>query len=552
MALIVSAASGNFNAGATWVGGIVPTVGDEARASNGHTITITANATCDEVSNAGTGIFTLNDGVTLTANVTSKSTTTSRNCLQFTAASPAVGTIVGNVTGGSVVLAVGVFNSSTGTINVTGNSTGGSANSALGIWNNSTGVINLTGNTIGGSLGTNPEGIRNASTGTVNITGNATGGNGTSAFGVINSSTGTVTITGIATGGGSSGAHNSSTGTVNLGRAKGSAYGPGNTSGLAAAVGASNAGLGVIEIQELEYGEYGMSPTSGTGIRLKKLGSNVAIFNYVDSGAAKTLVDATQGEMPAESDVRFGVSYASGALTGSCYVPAAASVAFGVPVDNTTGTAALTPASVWDHLLSAITTSDTIGLLLKTNIDATISSRSTATTAGIADAVWDEILNGSTHNDAGSAGRRLRILDEERIITDGQVQSATTNTVTLEPIGTLCVGQTIVVTDQATNDKQTRFILSFDPGTYTATVDSDWCVVPTAGDEYLLTTVRDPLVTRADHPAGTVGAEIDEMYLLQGLKTGSDLTVTPTSRTAGAISQTISGDGTTTTTVSRD
>lgn len=185
------------------------------------------------------------------------------------------------------------------------------------------------------------------------------------------------------------------------------------------------------------------------------------------------------------------------------------------------------------------------------NLDATISSRSTATTAGIADAVWDEELTGATHNVSTSAGRRLRILDEERIIADGQVQSATTNTVTLEPIGTLCVGQTIVVTDQATNEKQTRFILAFDTDTDTATVDSNWCTVPTAGDEYLLTTVRDPLVTLGDHPAGTVGAEVDEMYLIHGLKSGSTLTVTPTSRTAGGVSQTIGGDGTTSTTVSR-
>jgi hypothetical protein len=42
------------------------------------------------------------------------------------------------------------------------------------------------------------------------------------------------------------------------------------------------------------------------------------------------------------------------------------------------------------------------------------------------------------------------------------------------------------------------------------------------------------------------------MYLIHGLKTGDTLTVTPTSRTAGAISQTIGGDGTNTTTVSRD
>jgi hypothetical protein len=181
-----------------------------------------------------------------------------------------------------------------------------------------------------------------------------------------------------------------------------------------------------------------------------------------------------------------------------------------------------------------------------------VNDLSTATAAGIAAAVWDEVLTGATHNITSSAGRRLRILDDERIITDGQVQSATTNTVTLEPTGTLCVGQTIIVTSATSGDKQTRFILEFDGDTDTASVDTQWCSIPQAGDEYLLTTVRDPLITRNEHPAGTVGAEIDEQYLLQGLKVGETLTVTPTSRTAGAIAQTIGGDGTNTTTVSRD
>ena len=432
MALILSAATGNFNAGATWIGGIVPGAADEARASTGHTVTITANVTCTELSNDGTGIFTLNNGVTLTANVTSKSTTVTRNCLQFTAASPSVGTIVGNCTGGTVSSAIGANNTSTGTLNITGNVTsgsGGSSNGANnsgtgtititgnvtaglgatgannsgtgtlsitgnvaagstanvhGANNNSTGTLTITGNVTGGS-GANGHGANNNSTGTLTITGNATGGSALS-YGANNVSTGTITITGIATGGtiaSASGVNNASTGTVNLGRAKGTAYGPGNTSGLAAAVGASNAGLGVIEIQELEFGQYGMNPTSGTGIRLKKVSTNQAIFNYVDAGAAKTLVDATQGQMPAVTDVRTGVSYASGALTGICAVPAAASVGFGVPVDATTGTAALTPASVWDHLLSAITASSTIGAILKDNIDATISSRSTLTAANV-------------------------------------------------------------------------------------------------------------------------------------------------------------------------
>jgi hypothetical protein len=553
MALIVSAATGNFSAGATWVGGVVPTVGDEARASNGHTVTIDVDTACDELSNAGTGIFTLASGVTLTANVTNKSTTTSRNCLQFTAAAPAQGFIVGNCQAGTVATSIAVINTSTGALSITGSAAGGAANVADAVVNNSTGSIVITGNVSGGSVGSS-RGARNVTTGSISVIGTVVGGDGGSlCAGANNAAGGTITITGSCAGGSNGpGVINSSTGTIVVTRAKGNAYGPGNTSGLSASTGAESSSLGVIEIEELEYGEYGMSPTSGTGIRLKKLGTNVAVFNYVDSGSAKTLVDATQGQMPAESDVRDGVSYASGALIGTCKVPAAASVGFGVPVDATTGTAALTPASVWDHLLTAITTSDTIGTLLKTNIDATISSRSTATTAGIADAVWDEALTGATHNITSSAGRRLRILDDERIIADGQVQGAGTNTVTLEPITTLCIGQTVVVTDQTTGNKQVRFILAFDSDTNTATVDTQWCDIPTVGDEYQLTTVRSPLIARNDYPSGTIGSEIAEMHLLQGLKPGETLTVTPTSRTAGAIAQTIGGDGTTTTTVSRD
>jgi hypothetical protein len=356
MALITSAATGNFNAGATWTGGVVPGVGDEARASTGHTVTITANVTCDEVSNAGTGIFTLNDGVTLTANVTSKSATSGRNCLQFTAASPAVAYIVGNCTGGSNATTTNaVVNTNTGALNITGNCTGGNGgqggatNGCNALSNASAGSVTITGNCTGGGF-LSANGAQNVSTGSIAVIGNCQGGTAVG-FGVQNHSTGNITVVGISTGGSAtsaSGANNISTGNLYLTRAKGSPYGPGNSgAGTGAAVGASNVGLGVIEIQELEYGEYGMSPTSGTGIRLKKLSTNVAVFNYCDTAGAKTLVDATQGQMPAASDVRDGVSYASGALTGSCKVPAAGSVALGVPVGAGFGTAVLTPEAVW-------------------------------------------------------------------------------------------------------------------------------------------------------------------------------------------------------------
>ncbi len=141
---------------------------------------------------------------------------------------------------------------------------------------------------------------------------------------------------------------------------RGNAYGPGNTSGLVAAVGAANVGLGIIEIEQLEYGAFGMSPTSGTGIRLKKANTNVAVFNYGDTAGAKTLIDATaNAAMPAATDVRSGVSYASGALTGSAFIPSPATVATGVPVDNTVGTAALSAnavaAAVWGAATRTIT-----------------------------------------------------------------------------------------------------------------------------------------------------------------------------------------------------
>jgi hypothetical protein len=146
MALITSAASGNFSAGATWTGGVVPGVGDEARASTGHTVTIDVNATCDEISNAGTGKFVINDGVTLTANVTNKSATATINCLEFSAATPAAASVVGTLTITGIGLA-GVRATPRGIAHTSpaarspslASVSGGSGNGAVGIRNNSHG-----------------------------------------------------------------------------------------------------------------------------------------------------------------------------------------------------------------------------------------------------------------------------------------------------------------------------------------------------------------------------------------------------------------------------
>jgi hypothetical protein len=402
--------AGNINAADVWAttpsgtaAAVTFAAGDVLMANS---FTITVNVSTDlggagQVRNDTTGgataggSFTLSNGVTLTASIYSSTTLT---CVLFTAASPAVAYIAANEIRGNGIgsnQASGVSNSGTGTLHITvTNIFSGSASSggipSCGVINGGAGNTNITcSGLITGGSGTVSPGVANSNTtGVLTITGNVQGG--LSATGALNTTTGTINIIGSAIGSaasGTAGVANSSTGTIRLTRAVGNAYGPGNTSGLASAVGAANAGLGVIEIEQLEFGTYGQSPVSGTGIRLKKVSSNVAIFNYADTAGAKTLIDATQNAaMPAASDVRSGVSYASGAQIGSCAVPSAGSVALGVAVDNTTGTALLTGAAVATAVWGAATRSITGGTV--DTATTLTNSPDVPTEAEIASAVW--------------------------------------------------------------------------------------------------------------------------------------------------------------------
>jgi hypothetical protein len=395
MALITSTASGNFDAGATWTGGVVPTVGDEARAATGHTITINVNTTCDEVSNEGTGIFTLNDGITLTANVTNKSSTTNRNCVQFTAASPAVATIVGTLTGSSAGGTHAVANTSSGTLNITGACRAGAG--GIGANNASTGTIAITGNCSGNISGSGggsaSHGANNASTGTLTVTGNCTGSTGgSSGAGVNNASTGSATITGNCTGNAAgTGAANASTGTLTI---------TGNcTGGPSTSAGAANTSTGTMIVNGPVYASetangvsgsnraqvtrltgpfyttdtFGVNPIGCLAWRWDTVLNNTTFIEVPSSVVVngvfvrRNLVTPDNAtNFPSASNVRSGTTYGiSSALTGTCAVPSAASVATGVPVDNTTGTASLTPADFWNALTSGMTTSGSIGVRLK-------------------------------------------------------------------------------------------------------------------------------------------------------------------------------------------
>jgi hypothetical protein len=332
--------------------------------SNNFAITVNVDTTVGEVRNdnansatAG-GSFTLNNGITLTADAFAGSTGTA--CVQLSGSNAA--TFVGSATGGTGTNATGILSTSTGTLTITGNLTAGSGTNAHGA---SVSIATITGNATGGT-GTQTRGLNVTSGGNVTITGNVTGGSTGSAEGALNVGAGTITIVGSAIASSVAvGAFNNSTGTLTVTRAVGNSWGIGAAGGVNSVVGVVSSAVGSdTRVEELEYGTNGQAPTSGA---VKVVGgTNNKCLVTLTTSAVKTLGDPSDGTGQAnEADVRSGTSYALGNKTGTCAVPAAGSVALGVAVDATTGTAVLTPAAVWDALTSGMTTSGSIGARLK-------------------------------------------------------------------------------------------------------------------------------------------------------------------------------------------
>ena len=276
-------------------------------------------------------------------------------------------TITGAITAGNFSNVVGVVNSSTAAgslITINGNATGGSSGTNGAVNASQAGNVTINGNVTGGS-GSNTYGAYNTGTGTLIINGTVTGGTSSNGYGAANTSTGVLTVNGTSAASDlCDGSLNNGTGTLNVTRAKANSYGVGTT-GRNAAYGLTNNSQSICTVKEIEYGTLGMAPTRGI-VLLTDVSTNVAVF-YKTNGTLKTLTDPnTSSVFPAASDVRFGTTYNSGSLTGTLRVPAAGSVALGVSVDNTTGTAVLTQSNVWDYsLASASATSGSVGEKLK-------------------------------------------------------------------------------------------------------------------------------------------------------------------------------------------
>jgi hypothetical protein len=106
-------------------------------------------------------------------------------------------------------------------------------------------------------------------------------------------------------------------------------------------------------------------PTTSSYFEFRDETTNGALSPGGIAPATQLVSPATLISNLATSDVRFGIVYALGTLTGTLRMPVANQVTFGVAVDNTFGNSVLTAASIWDYLVSNITTADSIGMRLK-------------------------------------------------------------------------------------------------------------------------------------------------------------------------------------------
>ena len=403
MANVYAVKSGNWSDTTVWNTGALPTAADDVY-SNNFTVTVDVSPTILTVrSTSASGIiaggtFVLSNGITLTC-TNPIGGNGSGTLLTSSLSSPSSAAINSNFVHQPGSTAYVLSHSGTGTINVTGNITGGGTNAAHVIINTGQGTINIFGNVNGTTAGGSaPNTISNSSTGTVNITGSVSLSGGSNGTTINNSAGGTVNVTGAVTNNATSGTAciiNSSIGTIII-------VGSVTNNGIIQVV--ANNGTGSLTINGI-LSAFGTGPVVGTGgasqltyltgpfvgTNVGTVANNALRWRWIPSVGSSYMTvpnstatgyknlftaDSTnsQSGQPATNNVRSGTVYGPNSeLTGTCAVPPAGSVALGVPVDNTTGTAILTQANIQAALDAQGLTSARAARL--DNLDATVSSR---------------------------------------------------------------------------------------------------------------------------------------------------------------------------------
>jgi len=415
MSNVYAIKSGSWSDTTVWNTGVLPTASDDVYA-NSYTITMNQDTNISSLRNTASGsivtggTFLITSSVLITASLVGGS----GSCVVFSANSPASASIlVNSLNAPNVTNSQTIYHSGSGTltIRVTGSYNPSGTIGTFLIYNIvGSGVLNHIGG-ISGNFGTQTFVVASTATTTINILGNAAGGSNVAALDCNGSVT--LNITGSITGGGNSGRGLAlSTGNPVIG-ISGSINA--STGGPGIIVNSGNPQITVIGnlTSDLNGSNYAINFQSVSGY-LKVVGSMTAnpnpvvststnctcifsgpficstsgllpfsspkifliptsgsYFEFRDSStngsitppppATRMLSPGAIVDSPATTNVRSGIVYASGTLTGSLVVPPSQSVAYGIIYDTTTGSAILTAPAIWDTQLNTMITSGSVG-----------------------------------------------------------------------------------------------------------------------------------------------------------------------------------------------
>jgi hypothetical protein len=323
---VVSGGSGTRNITLTGTASLlVPGVnsGFAAAVSPLLNITATGSAITNINSNLVGGVANVNNGVAVVINGNS-----TVNIIGRVGTPPAFGTALTSQASGA-------------TINIVGDMYGGGSANGLNITQPSTVTVvgNLTGNTTT-ATGT---AITVGAVSTVTVTGNLIGGAGVSAQAILVGGGGgsTVNITGNLTGGaGEAIGDNNQIQAFNItGNVTASSTRPGIVCANTTLVTLNGNMVNTSNVIAIYSSRLRISPSTSQTWTCQTSGPNRLLYT------SNALSD-----FPAITNVRSGVTYAAGTLTGSCAIPSTSSVVFGVPVDNSTGSAIISRAQLYSDV----------------------------------------------------------------------------------------------------------------------------------------------------------------------------------------------------------
>jgi hypothetical protein len=412
-------ASGNWSSLATWNGGTTfPTASDDVFA-NGFDVTIDQNINVSSISNRASGSavaggnYISTNGIYITASRATAGIVSANATAALIITGSHTVYISSSIQGGDVTNGYGVRITNGGTIYVTGSVSsgvaGGGSTGNYGILVTSGSAFILgnlrtngdTGNTSGacvaiaagtasivGDLYTFTNGVPiTMLTGIaqVNVTGNLIIlGTSTNNMAVnINGNTGVLNFNGNLRGYNNAAITMLSAATINI---TGSVFAGYTAVGISSAVAST---INVIGPIYASNGYPGVSSTSTTATvrvsgplicsangtnavyspRIQILSGSTPYYTFESNDISKTitLYDQTYPvTLPDASNVRSGSLYgAMNQFSGSMIVPSTSSVRYGVPVDQTTGSATLTPQDILTYAVSSLTGSNTIGARLQ-------------------------------------------------------------------------------------------------------------------------------------------------------------------------------------------